>query len=61
MEEIHLAAEFAVIALLGLFETMQVVFELLIVGPGRAVDALQLLIVLIAAPTGNSQGYSCPV
>ena len=40
------------IALLGLFEAVQVVLELLLVGPGRAVDPLQHLVARIAAPVG---------
>ncbi len=50
MEEVHLPAEFAVIALLGLFKPREMFGQLLFVGPGRAVDALQLCVLLIAAP-----------
>jgi hypothetical protein len=55
VEEIHLAAEFAVIALLGFFEAQQMRGEILLVGPGRAVDALQHLVAMIAAPVGAGQ------
>ena len=51
-EDLQLLAQLAVIALLGLFQLQQVVLELLGVLPGRAVDALQHLVVLVAAPVG---------
>ena len=52
MEEVHLAAELAVVALLGFLELMQVGVELVLGRPGGAVDALQLRLVGIAAPVG---------
>ena len=42
MEQVHLAAELAVVALLGLLDLMQVGFELVLGRPRGAVDALQL-------------------
>ncbi len=44
VEQVHLPAETAVIAPLGFLEPVQVGVELLLVGPGRAVDALQHLV-----------------
>ena len=53
MEQVQLAADAAVVALLGLFEAVQVVIELLLVGPGGAVDALEHLVARVAAPVGT--------
>ena len=52
VEEIELAADLAVVALLGLFEADEVVLEVLLARPRRAVDALQHLVARIAAPIG---------
>ncbi len=52
VEQVELAAEPAVVALLGLLHAADVVVELLPVGPGGAVDALQLLVLRVAAPVG---------
>ena len=52
MEEIHLAAKLSVIALLGFLEAMQIVLELVLRREGRAVDALKLRVVAVAAPIG---------
>ena len=49
-EELQLLAEPLVVALLGLLEELQVVVELLRRGPGRAVDACELGLLLVAAP-----------
>src|SRR5204863_390976 len=49
-EQVQLAAELAVIALLRLFEPVQVIGQLLLVAPSSAVDAGELGIVLVAAP-----------
>ena len=43
MEQVHLAAEPAVIALLGLLKLMEIGGKLLLRRPGGAVDALQML------------------
>ena len=40
------------VALLGLFEPLQVRLELLLAEEGGAVDALQHLVLLVAAPVG---------
>ena len=52
VEQVELAADAAVIALLGLFEPLQIVLELLVVGPGRTVDALQHRVLRVTAPIG---------
>ena len=52
MEQVHLRAEAAVVALFGLFKALQVRLQLLVVGPRGAVDALQRLVVVVAAPIG---------
>src|SRR5437763_3651590 len=52
MEEVHLAAEPAVVALLRLFELLEVGVELLLLGKGGAVDAAEHLAVGNAAPIG---------
>ena len=55
-EEVELLAELAVVALLGLFELVEVVVEVLGGEEGGAVDALQLLVVLVALPVGAGDG-----
>ena len=52
VEQVHDPAEPPVVALLGLLEHREVLPELLRVRPGRAVDALQHLVVRVAAPVG---------
>ena len=52
MEEVHLAAEPAVVALLGFLELLEIGVEVLLGRPGRAVDAGQHRVVGIAAPIG---------
>ncbi len=52
VEQVHLAAELSVVALLGLFELMQIRVELLLLGEGGAVDAGQHRVVAVAAPIG---------
>ena len=51
-EQVELGGELAVIALLGLLETMQVLGERGLALPRRAVDALQHRALLVAAPVG---------
>ncbi len=51
-EQVQLAPKLAVVALPGLFLLPQVLLELLGRLPGRAVDALQHRLLLIAAPVG---------
>ena len=52
MEEVELAAELSVVALLGFLDLLQVSVELFLLGECRAVDARQHRIVGIAAPIG---------
>src|SRR3954454_8657364 len=51
-EEPELRTEEAVVALLGLLEHLHVVFKLLLVEEGGAVDARELLARRVAAPVG---------
>jgi hypothetical protein len=52
VEEAHLAAEAAVVALFGLLNAVQVRLQVLVGEKDRAVDALQLGVVPVAAPVG---------
>ena len=52
VEEVHLAADAAVVALLGLFQTAQVLVEGLLVEEADAVEARQLVGVGVAMPIG---------
>ena len=49
-EEIELLAEYAVVARLDLLEVLEVGFEILLREEGRAVNALELLVVFFAQP-----------
>ena len=51
-EQIELLAELAMVALLGLFEPLEVLVELLLREERRAVDALHLVVLLVALPVG---------
>ncbi len=53
MEEVHFAAEPAMVALLGFLQHMEIGIELRLIGPGRAVDARQHRVVAVAAPIGS--------
>ncbi len=55
-EEVELLAEDAVVAGLDLFELLEVGVEIFGVEEGGAVDALELLIVLVAEPVGAGDG-----
>ena len=52
MEQVQLAPEAAVVALLRLLQHVEIGFELLLVRPAGAVDALELRVLGIAAPIG---------
>ena len=52
VEQLLLLADPAVVALLRLLDPLHVGLELLFIGPGGAVDALQLLVLGVAAPVG---------
>src|SRR5947209_16304442 len=56
-EELELFPEDAMVAPLDLLKPLQVIVELLLIGPHRAVDALQLRVALVPAPvrTGDRQ------
>ncbi len=56
-EEVQLGAELAVVALLGLGEELQVRLQLLLGGPGGAVDPLELRVLLAAAPVGGGRAH----
>ena len=50
VEQVHFAAQTAVIALFGFLKEMQMLFQLVAVLKGYTVDPLQLLAVRISAP-----------
>ena len=52
VDEVELAPEPAVVALLRLFETLQIGVEVGLRVEGRPVDPRQLLVLLVAAPVG---------
>ncbi len=52
VEQVHLAPELAVVALLGLFDLLEIGVELVLLGEGGAVDAREHLAIGIAAPIG---------
>ena len=52
MEQIHFLADLAMVALLGFLHPGQIGIQFLLVAPGRAIDALQLRILGVAAPIG---------
>src|SRR5262249_51806345 len=54
MEQVEVPADPAMVAFLGLLETMQVLVQLLLVGPCGSIDPLQHLVTRIAAPVGPS-------
>ena len=51
-EQVELLAELAVVALLGLFEPLQVLFELFRREERGAIDALHPMVLLVALPIG---------
>src|SRR6185437_9226338 len=60
--EVELAPDAAVIAPFGLLQPVQIGLELLLVGPGGAVDSLQHLVAGIPAPvrSGDLGELECP-
>ena len=56
-EQVQLGAELAVVALLGLLEELQVRLQLVLGRPGGAVDALELRVLLAAAPVGGRRAH----
>ena len=55
VEQIQLLAQFAMVALFGFFNALNVFFQLLFIGPSGAVNALQLLVFRIATPVRTRQ------
>jgi len=55
VEEVQLLGELAVVALLGLLQTMEVGVQVLLAPPGGPVDALQHLVARVAPPVGTRQ------
>ena len=53
VKEFKLAPELAMVTLLGLSNAVEVRLELLLIGPGGAINSLQLLVVSVAAPVGT--------
>ena len=53
--------ELAVITLLGFFEHVQVLRQILLRGPGRAIDALQHLVAVVTAPVGTGHLHQLEV
>jgi hypothetical protein len=56
VEQLQFAAELAVVAELGLLELLEVVGEFFLGREGGAVDALELLVLLVAAVIGAGDG-----
>ncbi len=52
VEQVHLLAELAMVALGGFLEAQEMRVELLLVEPARAVDAREHGVALVAAPVG---------
>ena len=52
MEQVHLLADLAVVALLGFLHPRDIGVQLLLVAPGGAVDALELRVLGVTAPVG---------
>ena len=55
MEQIHFAAQLAVVALFGFFHHMQIGFQIFFIAPACAVNTLQHFIIAVAAPIGTGQ------
>src|SRR5690606_14155418 len=52
VEQVRNAAEARVVSLLGLFQAVEILLQLLLAPPGRDVDALELRVPGVAAPIG---------
>ena len=55
-EQVQLLTQLAMIPLLGFFELVEILFQVLFVEECRAIDALEALVVLIALPIGSRDG-----
>ncbi len=60
-EQVELGAQLAVVALLGLDQPLEVGGQVLLRGPGRAVDPLQHRVLLVAAPVGAGHPHQLEV
>ncbi|OAJ67231.1 hypothetical protein A0123_01827 [Gluconobacter cerinus] len=57
VEEVHLAANAAMIALLGFFQAHQMSVQLLLVAPGRAVNAGQHGVAMVTTPVSTGHAH----
>ena len=57
MKEVHLLAEFAVVAGAGLLQQLEVLIELRLFREGHAIDARELLVLFVALPVGAGDGH----
>jgi hypothetical protein len=57
VEQVHLRAQPAVVALGGFLKAGEVRVELLLVEPAGAVDARELRVLLVAAPVGAGNAH----
>jgi hypothetical protein len=60
-EQAERGAQLAMIAFLGFLQHLEVLLELVLGGPGRAVDALEHRVLLVAAPVGAGHGQELEV
>ena len=56
-EDFQFPAQLAMVALLGFFQLCKIIFKLLRRFPGRAIDALQHLVLFVAAPVRARDGH----
>ena len=61
VKQVQFAAQLAVVTLFRLLQHVQVLLQLVLGGPSRAVDALQHLVAMIAAPIGASDLHQLEV
>jgi len=54
VEQVEFAAELAVVALFGFLQAQQVLLQIFLAGPGRAIHALQHLVLTVTTPIGAS-------
>ena len=57
VEQVHLAAQLAVITLLRFFQTMQVILEVLLGAESHAVNTLQHRVFTVTAPIGSGNAH----
>jgi hypothetical protein len=61
MEQVQFAPQLAVVSLFGLFQHRQVLLQLVLGGPGCAVDTLQHLVFVVATPVSAGQLHQLEV